>query len=95
MSPDKDIFTKLLHYITPAFHGSCFKISLDRLVFPFLLYWTSEADTPRLDAPVRVFVLASTRVLALHHTCSVSVFKMSFSSLYCDLLQLDVFGKVP
>lgn len=65
MSPDKDIFTLLQQYITPAFHGSCFEISLEQLVFPFPLYWTSEADTPRLNAAVCVFVFASIRILAL------------------------------
>lgn len=52
VSPDRDIFTQLQHYITPAFRSSC---SLDQLVFPFPLNGTSEADTPRLNSAMGVF----------------------------------------
>lgn len=52
VSPDRDIFTQLQHYITPAFRSSC---SLDQLAFPFPLNGTSEADTPRLNSAMGVF----------------------------------------
>lgn len=59
MSPDKDIFTQLQHYITP----SCFLFSLDQLVFFFfpLLHWTSKADTPSS----LLFALASIRIFVI------------------------------
>lgn len=55
VSPDRDISTQLQHYITPAFCSSCFKPSLDQLVFPFPLNGTREADTPRPNSAMCVF----------------------------------------
>lgn len=60
--PDRDIFTQLQHYITPAFCSSC---SLEQLVFPFPLNGTSEADTPRLNSAMGVFFALAFKSLTL------------------------------